>query len=218
MAAQLRDQIIRGRLLPGQRVVEGAWAREFGVAQASVREAINLLIADGFLVKDAGRSARVVRYSEQDVERNYEVRQALESQAARLATARQADTSPMSTALDRMAAALDAADFPLLVHSDLDFHLALGDASANPLLADMIRRLLVPLFAFVLLRVTEAGVSMDSWKADLPRHRRAIDLIADGDPEIAALYVQHCLQRFAGSAHVVWSPQTPARRARKSPK
>ncbi len=57
LAGQLKDAIVQGRLSPGQRVVEGAWAREFGVAQASVREAINLLITEGFLVKSAGRSA-----------------------------------------------------------------------------------------------------------------------------------------------------------------
>ena len=37
LAVQLKQAIIQGRLRPGQRVVEGAWAREFGVAQASVR-------------------------------------------------------------------------------------------------------------------------------------------------------------------------------------
>jgi hypothetical protein len=47
--------------------VETVWPQEFSVAQASVREAINLLITEGFLVKDAGRSARVVDYREQGV-------------------------------------------------------------------------------------------------------------------------------------------------------
>ena len=46
------------------------------MAHASVREAINLLIAEGFLVNDAGASARVVTYREQDVTHVHEVRQA----------------------------------------------------------------------------------------------------------------------------------------------
>ena len=53
------------------------------MAQASVREAINLLITEGFLVRDAGRSARIVNYREQDVVRHiYEVRAAIEGLAA----------------------------------------------------------------------------------------------------------------------------------------
>ena len=69
LAGFLKSSILSGRLLPGERVIEGTWARDAGVAQASVREAINLLIAEGFLVKDAGRSARVPRYTQSDIDR-----------------------------------------------------------------------------------------------------------------------------------------------------
>jgi DNA-binding GntR family transcriptional regulator len=44
LAAKLKEEIIQGRLAPGQRIVEGLWAKKFGVAQTSVREAINLLL------------------------------------------------------------------------------------------------------------------------------------------------------------------------------
>jgi DNA-binding GntR family transcriptional regulator len=115
LAASLRKSITEGRLLPGQRVIEGKWAHEFGVAQASVREAINLLISESFLVKDAGRSARVVRYTEQDVQQIYEVRNALESRAAFLACQWRADLRSVEAAVDRMAAAVDAGD----VHTSL---------------------------------------------------------------------------------------------------
>jgi len=71
LATQLRAEIIDGRLRGGQPVVEATWAREFGVAQASVREAINLLISKGFLVKSLGRSARVPQYSEEDLVKIY---------------------------------------------------------------------------------------------------------------------------------------------------
>src|SRR5215471_7455847 len=82
LAARLKQAITSRRLAPGERVIEGKWAKEFGAAQASVREAINLLIAEGFLVKDAGRSARVVNYREQDIVHIYEVRAAMEGLAA----------------------------------------------------------------------------------------------------------------------------------------
>src|SRR5436305_9644582 len=110
LAGFLKSSILSGRLLPGERVIEGTWAREAGVAQASVREAINLLITEGFLVKDAGRSARVPRYTQSDIDRIYQVRGALESLAARLATQPHADLAEAEQALDRMSAAADAGE------------------------------------------------------------------------------------------------------------
>lgn len=216
LAAKLKAAIIEGRLRPGQRVIEGAWAREFGVAQASVREAINLLIAQGFLVKIAGRSARVLRYTEKDVTRIYEVRGALEGLAAHLAVATQADLAPLESAVERMQAASDRGDIRELIESDLGFHLALGAASGNPLLIDMLNRLLRPLFAFVLLRVVETHGNTTGWDADLPRHRQMVYLMREGNPTVAAQFVQHCVSRFVSSAHTVWTPEARPKRSRKS--
>ena len=86
LAAKLREEIIAGHLAPGQRIIEGHWARKFGVAQTSVREAINLLISEGFATKASGRSARVTFYTEADIAQIYELRGALEGLAARLTT------------------------------------------------------------------------------------------------------------------------------------
>jgi DNA-binding GntR family transcriptional regulator len=51
LAERLRAEIISGSLPPGPRIVEGKWAPRFGVAQGSIREAINLLAQDGFVTK-----------------------------------------------------------------------------------------------------------------------------------------------------------------------
>lgn len=204
VASALKDAIVQGRLEPGQRVIEGKWARELGVAQASVREAINLLTSDGFLVKDAGRSARVVRYSEDRVARMYEIRGALEGLAAQLAAESQADLSEVEAAAERMADAARRADMKAIIESDLAFHLALAEASGNPVLAAMVRRLLTPLFAFVLLRVLKSGQGPDAWSADLPRHRRMIEIVREGDGAVAGQYVKAWVGRFAASAYQVW--------------
>ena len=43
LARSLRDLILRGAIRPGARIVEGKWAAKLGVAQASIREALNIL-------------------------------------------------------------------------------------------------------------------------------------------------------------------------------
>ena len=42
VAERLRKEIMSGALQPGMRIVEGKWASKFGVAQGSIREAINI--------------------------------------------------------------------------------------------------------------------------------------------------------------------------------
>jgi DNA-binding GntR family transcriptional regulator len=204
LAARLRDAIVGGRLVPGQRVVEGHWAREFGVAQASVREAINLLIGEGFLTKDAGRSARVTKYTAHDVLRIYQVRGVLEGLAAQLVTAHRTDFAPIEKPLLAMEAAIARGDMQELIRQDLQFHLTLCELSGNQYLVDAARRLLIPLFAFVLLQVIQSGQGPEAWGADLPRHRRMIDIMREGNPAVAGHYVQHCVSGFVASAYEVW--------------
>lgn len=216
LAKQLKDAIVGGRIRPGERVVEAVWAREFGVAQTSVREAINLLIAEGFLVKSAGRSARVPRYSEQDIVRIYQVRGALEGLAAHLASAGKADLSQLERMLDRMESAAARGDVKDLVDSDLGFHLALADASGNALLAEMLGRLLRPLFVFVLLRMMETHETTISWAPDLARHREMVYLIRESSPLVAGQFVQHCSGCFMESAQAAWAPNAHSKRTRKA--
>ncbi len=204
VADRLRDEIIRGCLAPGQRVVEGKWAREFGVAQASVREAINILIGEGFLTKDSGRSARVTSYTEHDVASMYQVRSVLEGLAARLIAQRQIGIDAVESELAGMHAAIERGDMRAVLRHDLGYHLKLSELSGNPFLYESVKRLLVPLFAFVLLRVVKSGQGPDAWAADLPRHHRILDLIREGDPEIAEQYVRRSYRQFVSSAYAVW--------------
>ena len=67
VAEKIREEIILANLKPGDSIVEGQWASRLGVAQASVREALNALAADGYVQKTSGKSARVTQLTESDV-------------------------------------------------------------------------------------------------------------------------------------------------------
>src|SRR5207253_9204458 len=58
VAERLREEILAARISPGEKIVEGKWAREYGVAQISVREAVNILETQGFVTKGHGSRAR----------------------------------------------------------------------------------------------------------------------------------------------------------------
>jgi DNA-binding GntR family transcriptional regulator len=216
LAAELKQVILKGGLRPGERVIEGKWAKTFGVAQASVREAINLLMAEGFLVKDAGRSARVVHYLEQDVARIYEVRSAIEGLAAELTCSKRADLAHIEGALNGMVEAAATGDMKGLIQSDLRFHVCLLDAGGNPLVADIGRKLLFPLFAFIEMRAISTAKGTEAWSNDLQYHRNIVSIIREGDPNLAGQYVQHCLKQFAVSAYEVWAHGAGTDKPRRS--
>ena len=204
MSDQLRAQILNGSLKPGERIVEGKWAAKFGVAQASIREAVNILAQEGFVTKTPGRSARVIHLSETDVGHIYQLRGAIEGLAARLAAQSRQDLNVLQATMDAMRESAGTGNREGLVDCDLLYHLGLCDLSHNPYLIEHARRILVPLFAFVRMRVSASGQSTSAWKKDLEAHQRIIDLIREGESEVAEQYVKRAMERFAKTAYDYW--------------
>jgi DNA-binding GntR family transcriptional regulator len=204
VADRLRAAIASGALRPGIRIVEGAWARKLGVAQASIREAINRLAQEGFVTKASGRSARVVSLTEQDVLQIYEIRGALEGLAARLLATRTYDVQPLERALETMRRASKQRSPAELIDADLNFHLELCRLSNNSYLLDHARKVLLPLFAFVRIRVMSSGQDTTAWSKDFEAHQWIVDLVKEGQGEVAEAYVQRMMARFALTAYDNW--------------
>jgi DNA-binding GntR family transcriptional regulator len=204
LADRLRTEIMRGTLPTGDRLVEAKWAEKFGVAQGSIREAINILALEGFIKKEAGRSARVVHLTEVDVAQLYEVRGVLEGLAARLSAKKRPDLSKLESAVVGMRRAASEGNCEALLQRDLQFHLQLCELSGNPFIAEQSRRLLVPFFAFVRMRVAASGQTTSPWDKDLEAHQRIIDLLRESEGEVAELYVKSAMARFAKSAYDNW--------------
>jgi len=62
IAEQLLAEIVGGTLAPGEQISERTWAAKFGVAQASIREAIkSLLTLEGLLVETFGTAQEFLR-------------------------------------------------------------------------------------------------------------------------------------------------------------
>lgn len=83
--ALLHQAIVRGQLLPNQRLVELELAQKFGVGRAAVRAALARLAQDGLVEREPNRGARVRAISEAEAAEMLEVRAVLEGLAARYA-------------------------------------------------------------------------------------------------------------------------------------
>ena len=204
LADRLRHEIMTGSLQPGARIVEAKWASKFGVAQGSIREAINILAQAGFVTKASGRSARVIHLSERDVAQIYQLRGAIEGLAVRLAAETKPNLKVLQATLDVMRESASSGNLDGLLDCDSLFHLELCELSRNPYLVEHARRILLPFFAFVRMRVAASGQKASAWGRDLEAHQRIIDLLAEGEGEVAEQYVKKAMDRFAKTAYDNW--------------
>src|ERR1700751_2925299 len=204
LAEKLLAEIVNGTLRPGTRIIGIKWAQHLGVAQGTIREAINLLERNGFVTKEGGQSARVINLAERDVIQLYQMRGAVEGLAASLAAQAQPDFSNLQSIVDGMRRAARAKSAPNMLDWDLKFHLELCRLSENKHLLDYAQRMLTPFFAFVRLRMISGGRSTSVWDKDLESHQRIVDLLREGDGEMAEQYVKKAMARFAKTAYDNW--------------
>lgn len=208
LADRLRSEIVSGSLAPGQRIVERVWAQKYSVAQASIREAINILEKDGFVTKRPGQTAQVIHLTDRDIVQLYEVRAALEGMAARLAAFANSDVSILNSRINGMHEAVATNNADAYVECDLAFHQEICRLANNPHLQEHIVRILRPFFAFFRLRLAVSEDSLATWHKDVEAHQRIADLIAEGEGDLAEHYVRKSMGRFAQTARMNWMPHT----------
>jgi DNA-binding GntR family transcriptional regulator len=88
VAHELRAAILAGAPAPGERLPEEALAARFEVARHTIRAALRMLAAERLVVVSAHRGARVARLEGEGLRALFELRTALEVEAARLLAAR----------------------------------------------------------------------------------------------------------------------------------
>lgn len=128
--ARLKQMIREGTLRPGQRMRENEIAEMQGVSRTPVREAVNLLLAEGLLEVRAARGIVVTELSKQQVLEIYALREFLEGAAARFASqhASLAEMRSLDHLLDQAAATDDVREHALM---NKRFHTQIAEAGHN---------------------------------------------------------------------------------------
>ncbi|MEV7029870.1 GntR family transcriptional regulator [Streptomyces sp. NPDC093272] len=177
--ATLRQDIIAGRLGPGDRLVERELAERFGVSRVPVREAIRALVAEGFVLFESARRTVVRRLTPADVRELFELREALEVYAAGLAAARATPgaLAELRELLDRAAAATRAGDAETITDINTRFHDRILALAGNSLLISVME----PVDG----RLRWLTRRNEEWPHLLAEHRELYDAIASGDPDRA---------------------------------
>jgi DNA-binding GntR family transcriptional regulator len=141
--AHLRDEILQNRLPAGTELQESVLATQLGVSRAPVREALGRLATEGLVVVRPRRGAVVRELSKDDFLEAYQVREALEAMAARLATFRLDDDSlaRLEELTSKMEAHAEREEVDAFFEANAAFHAALVDASGNRRLRELYAQL-----------------------------------------------------------------------------
>lgn len=198
ISEQLREEIRSGSWPVGSRIPgEHQLVERLGASRNTVREALRGLVHGGLLEARPGDGTYVRASSELEVALQrraavekaidvFEVREALEIHAARLAAERasRADVVRLGALLAERDA--DSAPAAHIAH-DLRFHAAVVETAGNRLLTDMHRHLDRG-STYVPDGATDEDLTrflIESWGDDDP-HLRLVEAIAGHDPEAAA--------------------------------
>jgi GntR family transcriptional regulator, transcriptional repressor for pyruvate dehydrogenase complex len=152
---QVEESILKGALKPGDQLPpERELAQQFGVSRTAVREAVKALREKGLVEAYPGRGTFITDGTSYAIHQSLdrmvkigqsegsgflvEVREILEPEIAALAATRADDENLAS--MREAIAVMDAArrDSDAFIEADLDFHLALAEAAANPLILTLI--------------------------------------------------------------------------------
>jgi DNA-binding GntR family transcriptional regulator len=139
LVVALRREVLDGARPGGSRLRERELCEAYGVARHTLRAALRALAAEGIVRIEPNRGATVARLSPQDVRWLYELRAALELEAAHLALERHGGRLPAPVheaqrALER-ACAGPAPAWSAIADAHLELHAALVAAAESPRIA-----------------------------------------------------------------------------------
>jgi DNA-binding GntR family transcriptional regulator len=180
---RLRGDILEWRLEPGTVLAEVEQAERLGVSRTPVREALARLLADGLVESQGARGLLVTSASIENVVELFEVRVALEGQAAALAARRrhpavfEALRVELAHAGDLLAERDRAAYYDVVRRLDE----AIDDAARNSYLVNELRGLRIHLAR--IRRLSSDDPARLAQAAE--EHLAIVDAIIAGDPELA---------------------------------
>ncbi|MFK8250393.1 GntR family transcriptional regulator [Ancylobacter terrae] len=132
----LEDDIVAGRLRPGQRLDEAGLVERFRVSRTPIREALIQLAASGLVEMRPRRGAYVTLLGPRELIESFELMAEIEASCARLAAQRMgpADRAAISEAHVACQQAVAAGDDDAYYPANAQFHRAIYTATGNRVL------------------------------------------------------------------------------------
>jgi DNA-binding GntR family transcriptional regulator len=183
VAEALRDAILAGDYVPGQRLVEADLCERFGTTRFIIRSALQQLAAQGLVEVLRNRGARVRTVPISEAVEITEVRRALEAMCAARAAERATaeDRAQLRQLIRSMKAACKAGE--LMQYSELNgsLHTAVRSIAAHQTSA----RILEQLRGQMVRHQFRLALAPGRPAVSLPQHEAIVAAITAGDPAAA---------------------------------
>ncbi|MEU9982665.1 GntR family transcriptional regulator [Streptomyces sp. NPDC050856] len=200
IADALRDEVLAGRLQPGQEFTVKQIAEQYGVSATPVREALVDLCAQGLLDSDQHKGFRVHQFSVDDYRGMVEARALIVDGVFRRladrrpagaedgerggrslpARARGAALVPVRRWAEEAVRAARAGDLDILIGYDLRFWREIGGFLDNHYIADFLHRLRVQAWVFAVPYLRSDGKPREwLWSG----HEDLVDAVVLADPD-----------------------------------
>ena len=189
----LKKSILRGKLIPGQHLIEEQLAKRVGISRTPLREAFHKLERDELVVRLPKGGYVVRKFTKEDVEEIFGIRIALESYAAYLATLHMTPDkiSILENKLKESEDTLEKGNNDKVVQLNTEFHDLLYKSSKSKKLVEMINTFRDYFYRYrsALLHI-ENGISYSNQD-----HHQMLEAMKKKNPRLAERLVRKHLVR-----------------------
>lgn len=196
---KIKEDIITGVIPQGEILNERKLSEELGISRTPIREALQLLNRDGWLIIETYKGAVVRTFDMDYVEKVLKVRGSLEILAVVDATnnATKADLEYMNGILDKQEKSFidyNPTDFMIL---DRQFHEKIYALSKNEILISLLGNLndIIRFFGIKALRQPERN------KSTLKEHRDILNSMGNRDIEVAKKNMEYHMQQTSANIY-----------------
>jgi DNA-binding GntR family transcriptional regulator len=140
--ATIREMIVTGQLLPGQKIHQVDVARLLGVSRSPLREALRTLEGEGLVKYETNRGYVVTRLDMKQLAEIFQLRNVIEDELiAHIGAADDAALEKLRAHLAEIEAATDARDFDALTGAVRQFRVVIYELSNLPIFLEELQRL-----------------------------------------------------------------------------
>ncbi len=189
--SEIQNAIVKGELQPGSKMSEAELAARYGVSRGPLREALRRLEGRKLLTRIPHVGVRVISLSFEELIQIYQVREAMEGLAARLAASHMSpeEVRGLKALLSQHEhqAELQEGKAYFQEEGDFDFHYRIVQGSRNEVLTQM---LCGELYHRVRLYRYQFSVTEGRPQKAFSEHHRIIEAIESGDGEMAEILMR----------------------------
>lgn len=184
----LKNQILRGKLLPGTRLMELELSKKMGASRTPIREAIKMLADDNLVAIEPNKGAYVSKIAVRDLLEILEIRESMDGATSYHAAERISDElrEELRKAMENYNIAAEEKNQNDMIKWDTAFHRIIVEATGNKVMiqiAEQIRELVMRfryLYYGDFKRSIHVGIE----------HKAIFDAIEAKEPEKAKEYAQ----------------------------